>query len=207
MATGWVIPEIAQVTVRGEVSGNPIVQVFHFRVQDHESIEVDRTEALDILASEVRDGWEDHILPHLATAYRFIGVDLVDLDSADGHVATRTSTESGKNPGEALPSNIAAVVRKSSGRVRGTRQGRFFLGGLVEASTVGNRLVASVQSEIQAGVDALWSAVEETSSLSEWYLQWAVVHTVKGVPTGVSTVTSFQVDPAISHQDRRIKVR
>lgn len=206
----WVIPEIAQVTVRGELAGNPVLQVFHFRVSaEAGGTLTDREEALDHLADEVRDAWEDHMLIHLATAYRFLGVDLVDLDSADGYVTQRGSTQSGKNPGEPLPSNIAAVVHKNSNRIRGTRQGRFYLGGLVEASTVGNRLASDVQSSIQSGVDGLWSAVEDTGSspLTEWDLQWCVVHTTDGAPSGVSVVTSFSVASSVSHQDRRISVR
>lgn len=204
----WVIPDVFVATIKGSLAGNAVEQVHAFRLVTVElPALLTREEALEAAGEKIKDGWKDNMLTHFASAYSFTGVDIVDLNSLDGWVGTIPASATGANPGEPYPSNIAAVARKSSARVRGTRQGRMFLGGLLEASGSGNRLLPSVVSEIQTSLNALRADWEETGVIADWQLQPVVIHTRAGEPVGVSVVTGYTLDAGLSHQDRRIRVR
>lgn len=206
-----VVPDMVRIRVKGRQAGNRVEQVLDFKVTPNEAVptpEVTRTNVIeDELLPDFLGGWENHVLPLLATAYTFDGIEAMDLDVPDGQIWELSSGETGQNPGDPLPSNVCASIRKVSNRVRGARAGRLFLGGLVDAAATANTLATTTQGEIQSGFNALWGAVEETGNLSDHWIQWCVIHTRDGEPWGVSPVTSFAVDAALTHQDRRIRVR
>lgn len=204
-----VVPNMVRLRTKGRMAGNRVEQVFDFRVEHLGATNPSsRTDTIEeILIPDFVGGWENHILPHLSSTYTFDGVEAVDLDVDNGQVWEESSGSQGGNPGDPLPSNVSAVVRKVSNRVRGARSGRFFLGGLVDAAASGNVLLSGTKSEIQGGVNALYSAVEESGSAMGYIVQWSVIHTRDGVPWGVSPVSGFSVEAALSHQDRRIRVR
>lgn len=201
----WVVPGMILSTVKGQLLGNRVEQVFATKVQVNAPIGVTRRDAVQAMSDRIGTGWRDNVLPHLSTAYTFHGVETIDIDSLEGDIYTSAFNLTGANPGEPFPSNVAVVVRKNSGRRRGTRQGRFFLGGVVEAAAAGNTLVPTFQAELQESLDDLWSAWEETGTAFDVWDQPAVIHTSGGEPTGVSFVSSFTVQAKLSHQDRRIR--
>lgn len=199
----FIIPNAVEVTIHGTQAGNKVENTFAWLV---ESIGVaTRTTSIEALQDELIPGWSAWVV-NLSNTYRFTGWTMVDLDEADGRVWTRGTSVSGGQSGPPLPSNVAGRVIRNSERRRGFRQGSFYLGGLLEDNTDGNRFTAPAYGGLQAQLDNLKSAWTETGTVANARYQLCTIHNAGG-EVATSVVSSFTLEQGLSHQDRRIRNR
>lgn len=200
-----VIPDFVQTTVKMSAQGNKIQNVWYFKVQGGGGI-VSRTSAIEFLREQIVEGWEDLIMPLLHSSVTFDGITTVDLDVENGEVWDDASGVQGALGGEPMPTNVAAVVTKGGTRRRGLRQGRFFIGGLADGQLNGNTWLTGAYNSMQPALNDLKVKWTEEGTAADYLFSPQVVHqSDDGVFT--SQVTSFDLKPSVSHQDRRIRVR
>lgn len=197
------IPNAVEVTIHGTQAGNKVENTFNWLV---EATPVSsRTHSIEALQDQLIPGWSAWV-NNLSNTYRFTGWTMVDLDELDGRVWTRGASVPGGQSGPPLPSNVAGRVIRNSERRRGFRQGSFYLGGLLEDNTDGNRFTTAAYNGLQDQLDTLRSAWTETGLVADYRYQLCTVHNVAG-DVATSVVTSFTLEQGLSHQDRRIRNR
>lgn len=197
------IPNAVEVTIHGTQAGNKVENTFSWIV---ERIGVaSRTTSIEDLQSRLTPAWSAWTA-NLSNTYRYTGWTMVDLDELDGRVWTGGANVPGGQSGPPLPSNVAGRVIRNSERRRGFRQGSFYLGGLLEDNTDGNRFTTAAYNGLQDQLNTLRSAWTETGSLANSLFQLCTIHNVGG-EVATSIVTSFTLEQGLSHQDRRIRNR
>lgn len=200
-----VIPDAVSLSIHGRFLGNEVVNTFAWLVRAT-SLST-RTQSIESLQDQIKDGWKDNVLPHVSNQYTLTSWTMVDLDVPDGRVWERTYNLSGAQTGQPLPSNVAVRVVKQSERRAGLRMGSFYLGGFTEAATNGNQLDPVGHTNLQNAMDALKEKWTETGTLAIDYDYEPITIHQKAGQVYVSTISSFDVAKSVTHQDRRIKNR
>lgn len=206
-----VVPDIVRYTINGTYLGRPMRNVLDMRIQNNQQVPLpspyDREELVEFGADRVKEAWQDMVQANLSNQYKFESVSWIDLDSANGSVGEHADPFTGTNSGEPYVANAALVLRKNGERIRGTRQGRMFIGGLVEGAVSGNSLIPAGVTLWNNAASAFRTQLTETGVAADWWSQPVTVHTRQGAAIGVSVVTSMSVDTMLSHQDRRLTGR
>lgn len=199
-----IVPGVVNVTIKGRHLGNKCYNTLSFAV--NETISKTRQDCIAKLRSQVVNSWEDDVLPQLSNRYTFEGIETVDVNEAGGRVWDDSSGKTGVLTAEPLPSTVCVRVMKDAERRAGLRRGSLFIGGLVEAHTVGNQMYAEARANMQAAMDAFYNEVEDSGTTSDWSYWPITVHRV-GDEVSISAIEGFSVQTSVSHQDRRMRVR
>jgi len=119
-------PNIAKVTLTGDLSGELAINDLHF----------ERTAppitGLDIadLATAIGEWWRDHMVPLLDDRYFFSQVKVVDLTSEASYQTVIGYETSGGVSGGGAPNNVAFCISFKSGLAGRAGNGRNFLPGI-----------------------------------------------------------------------------
>lgn len=218
---GIIAPGVCRYTVVGTFAGRPVANVLDYLIVS--DVPAARGVNVAEMASVLVQGWIDNILENVDAHYTAQEVTYVDLDSVDGTVGSTTlgtSTnlpQAGTQVGDALPGNVAVRVNKNIAAVRGQRQGRMYLPGLVEASTdpaTPNSPNAGYIAALNADLAAFINETNiDAGDPQAWQSTLVVVHTVnQGTPqapdivfNGTSVVNTMTVDPILGSQRRRLR--
>lgn len=171
----------------------------------------DRASQIRQATDRLWDGWYE-IFRVLSNTCYLDQIAYVDLDLEDGQTGTVTGTTShpgplqGQGQGDASPSNIAALARKVEAKARrGVRSGRMFIPGIRESMTTGNQMEDAAASSLQDRLDEFLASVNNNGDGSA--AASSELRTVHVPATGApfsSSVTELQLQPRVTHQDRRL---
>lgn len=158
--------------------------------------------------------WIDHVrlvIGNSVTLQRCRWVDLDSLDGTTGEVTAADSPRVMPSPGsvssEQLPAASAVLVRKLATGGRAARNGRTYWPGVPEASTTGNSLTGTAVTSWNTQLALFLSGVSQSgaSSFGGYDSHMVVVHTLAGIFTDHTDVTSLALDSRLATQRRRLR--
>lgn len=211
-----VVPGVARFSVIQSIGGQPVVNIIDMQV-DTTGSPVSRSEALDIVAGDILNNWDDHILQAQRADISAQEVRYLDLNSLNGPTGSRSSTSANTWPkagadsaGASMPAVVAMRVDKRTAGGRGTKQGRMYLAGIHEQGTDNGVTQTWNSSWITSFNAALASFLEGINDQdfggvsTDIQRQMVVVHSTTQT---YSEVLSLSVNPAVSTQVRRGTLR
>lgn len=211
-----VAPDVCRYTVNGTYLGRPVANVIDMVVLDGVG-PTTRSEAIDDVAGDIIDAWDQHVLSWVNTGYIADNVSWVDLTSEDGETGSKQDTtdtswpRDGDSGGDPYAASVAALVTKATSSARGQRNGRLFIAGLDESFVSGNLIDATVAVGIQTELDQFTEALTETGVVATYECFPTVVHT-KNTGTVANPVieyvsntqiSSFRLERRVASQRRR----
>lgn len=148
---------VIEITMNGVgPNGRAMANVLHYYA-DENLLGAGRDDILVPVVEDVRDNWQDHIVPILGLGYTFQGCSWVDLNTSDGatgQVAPNAGKDSTGNLTAPPPPNVATLVTKViSGAGRTRRNGRMYLwigneGSILDAGTWDPAALATWQAAL-----------------------------------------------------------
>lgn len=163
--------------------------------------------SLALVAVEFRDWYANEFqddLPNTISLVKII-VSALDTDHAPGIEFSTGLPMVGTNTAAALPSNVTAAVKWTTGLRGRSYRGRTYHIGLSEAMVTGDTISSGVVSSLQTGYQNLIDELDTTP----WHL--VVVSRVSdGVERTTAVVTEIaavNVDNTVDSQRRRLKGR
>lgn len=218
-----VAPDICRLTVNQTYFSREVVNILDVRLELAGS-GLNRQEACDMAAGDLLNNWDDHIRPSQVDNLSCSSVSWVDLDSATGSTGTKTSTPEttwpavgGNTVNTPFPGNVALLVSKvTSGGGRSTRNGRMYVGGIVESLTDasnGNLITTGDVTSWNGFFASLLSGMNDAGGVGQAAQTLVVVHTEDiGTPTNPNVVftsatdiDSFSVQQRLATQRRRLR--
>lgn len=207
---------VVRYAINGSYSGHEVVNILDVHI-DGTFGGPGRSDAAERHAGFVLDAWDLRVRPNVSNEYQAISVSWIDLDSEDGSVGVRTSTDDNTWPSaggasnESFPGNVAVRIDKNTTATRGQRQGRMFLVGLGEGLS-SEAQPNMVEPSIAASYNGFFEDFMEDINQDEGVLDddgysatIVVVHTKAGEFVNFSDVSSMTVNPYLSSQVRRIR--
>lgn len=200
-----IIQQVTRFSYIGQWTNNrPVVNIIDV-AWDEDGTGLSRPEAIESVAEDVRNAWQDHIVGALTDNYTFLRVNWVDLDNANGSVGSIAADpgrpDQGTGAGPSAPPSQCLQVNKITTRTRGARAGRWFLAGLTDAAIEENGQIG--QSTIDAFNSLLDDYLESVSDVGGLAIDKAPV--VISVTQGVGNrITSMECAPLVAYQGRRI---
>lgn len=145
--------DIIEVAIRAEHAGRPVVNVLHLFNDETGGNDLSKVE-------DLRNNWQDHIVPALSSAYTVLDFAWRSLDPDDNNVGIVTpdpaKTVTGGGQTTNAPPNVAYLVHKNTAsRPRGKRDGRIFLAGVGETTV-------DAAGNLESGQQAAWNTVLAT---------------------------------------------
>lgn len=125
--------DIIEVAIKARYAGRPVVNVIH--MFNDESGGSDQSKVEDL-----RDNWQDHILPPLNAEYVLDVFEWRSLDPDDANAGT-VAPDPGKPTvggaiSQGMPPNVSYLIHKVTiNRPRGKKDGRIYLPGVGEPAT------------------------------------------------------------------------
>jgi len=209
-----IAPGVVRYAVNGTYDGHDVVNIVDMRLDTTGSI-ADRAGAAFDQAGIIINEWKDSMLPLMVSSYKAVSVSWIDLESEEGSVGERSSTDStafpasGSSGGAAMPGNVAARINKNTTATRGQRQGRMYLVGVSEAWTQSaepNTIDSGSTAVINTKLAAFLGDINQSdTSVFDFGSEMVVVHTKDGVFTSASVVTTLSIDAYLASQVRRIR--
>lgn len=211
-----IAPDVVRFNINGSYLGRPCVNVLDMVVQPDDSGE-GRDQAIIDTAGQIINVWCEEMLDFFTQSYSFDSVSWVDLNSEDGFVGVRTSTDTNTLPDlgniiqPAYSGAVATLVTKETSSRRGQRPGRWFLAPPGEDAVNGNFLVGTYLEALNTALSEVVERLTETGiALGINYFP-TVIHTRNtGTPTnpnivyeGNTQVTNFSAAQRVSTQRRR----
>src|SRR4029450_13996702 len=130
---GIVVPGVVQFTLLGTMAGHAVDNVVAIDIDT--DISESRNEAIVDQAEVLNNAFFGNIGQYMSTTYTFLGCRWVDLDNEDGGVGQSTNMgalghapDNGSATADALPANVAILIRKVAGGGRRARNGRLYIG-------------------------------------------------------------------------------
>lgn len=214
-----VAPDVVRFTVHQSYNGRNVANVIDLVVKDLDSGIANRQEAIRSATGDVLDAWSQYIRPFQSDSLICERVSFVDLGSEEGVTGERTSTADttwplpGAVTGQALPANVAILVTKETARRRGSRSGRMYVAGLVEAACDGSYITAEFFGNFVEACGDFTEALTETGNIATYEVFPTVVHTRN---TGTvanpvieyvdnTQITSFAPQRLVATQRRRLR--
>lgn len=207
---------VCRYAMNGSYSGQEVVNILDMHL-DSEAGSGGRDGPCFDQAGILINQWSGDVMAHLSSGYTFESVSWIDLDSDEGSVGERTTTDtvslpvSGAGSWEAHPGNVALRINKNTVARRGQRQGRMYLVGYAEAGTsqaqpnmVTPSTLASLATTLESFLDNI-NQEEGVLSPDEYTSELVVVHTKLGQFTNFSVVDSLTADPYLGSQVRRLR--
>ena len=189
------VPNVAEVEVRASLAGVPVENTLYFLLDG-----VMSGAALDDLAVAIGDWWVSEMLPQLAAGYVMREVFARDLSSGSAFAATYpgVSGAAGSFTGDALPGNVAWVVKFLTALTGRSYRGRNFIAGISEAVVSGNILGVTNANNIKGAYQMLLGGGGALPA--DW--TWGVVSRFTG---GAPRVTgAFTPVSAVSYTDLKV---
>lgn len=209
-----IAPDIVRYTVVSRCGGEDIMNIVDVRLTSEIPPVGDRDDAIHDLAGDILNNWTDHILSVQHAALTAYEVRWVDLNSADGSTGSRSSTDAETWPkagtasgGRCMPNNVVMWAAKNlEGGGRQSRRGRMGLGGMLEEYTSStsepNTWTADAVAGINAALEDWKDGIQDIDA--GWGRRLVVIHTVAGLYTGYSPISSYSVRPTIGTLRRRM---
>lgn len=206
-----VIANIVHVAFRGTwTNGQPVVNVLDVDIRGVGPIS--RGEAVDETLPDLVQNWQTQMLDVFANNYTFVGMDWVDLDTAEGRVGFEPpdggSPVVGTIATASSPPSVTTIVNKiCASRTRGRRNGRWYLPLATEANIDENGAVgASTITSVLASCNAFRDNVNQDPIADGRNVTIGVVSNpvVAGLAPAFMPITSFQVRPLTGTQRRRM---
>ena len=211
-----VAPGIARYTIRQTQAEQEVVNILDVRVGEGGPLD-DRDSALRIVARDILDNWNDHILALQVDNVTALSVDYLDLNSLTGPRGSITTTDNTTWPAEganssdaAMPGMVAMRIDKETTGGHGTKRGRLYLAGIAETGTAGDDVTnwsSLTVSTVQAAFAAFDGGAFDREGVGSPSSVPVVIHTVDGVYSSDSDITAWTANPNISTQVRRGALR
>jgi hypothetical protein len=212
--TALVVPTVARFAVNQRMANREIVNILDVQVTPF--ADTARSFAVEEAAKVVLQRWSDNVRPNQSNSMLCESVSYVDLHSLVGTTGEVTQGSgaaqwplAGPRGGQALPTNVAALVNKSTSAGRGSKSGRLFFTGLTETDSGDspNTLTAGAVAAITNGFSDLRAGINAYQSGQVGLLRLVVVHTSQLTPgQGTWTlVTAMSAEAELSTQSRRIR--
>ena len=207
-----VAPNLVRYTIEGTYAGQEVANIFDYWVIATNPLE-SREEALYDQCGDILNNWDDHILSRLASPYTARAVSWVDLESLDGSVGRRSSTDdntwpkSGGNGSQAFPGNVALRVDKLQNGGRRARNGRTYLVGLPEVgqgNPTNNEWDGTILTEFAEAMGDFLDGTNSEAGPDGREVDMVVIHTVDGVYNSHSNVTGVAARANVASQRRRL---
>lgn len=203
-----VVGGVARYTVNQSMEAQEVANVIDVHI---DTLTGDRDAHVESVARRILEAWSGSIRPDQWDELSCDSVSWVDLDSSTGTTGEVVTSGAitwplvGGEAGAALPGGVAALVRKITTRARGQRNGRMYLGGLVEGFTEAgspNQLTAAAIADLQPSLDSFLATVN--SGEAGYDATMCVVHQDPGLQTGFfSPISALVLDPIVATQRRR----
>lgn len=168
-------------------------------------------------AEIINQEWPLKVNAVLAPNWQYQGCRWVDLDTADGSTGETTETSGaavlpilGIASGQALPPNVAILIKKLTTASRGTRDGRMYLAGPSEANQDLQTMSSTAVNTLNTNLAAAKAAIEQEGrgvlGIGGTYdSRIVVVHAPANMPTSWSHLASFQAQSTVATQRRRLR--
>jgi hypothetical protein len=211
-----IAPDVCRYAVNGQYGGHDVVNIIDMTIDTTGTIN-DRADSCFDQAGIIINEWDNSILELINTEYTAESVSWIDLDSAEGSVGVRTSTDSttwsspGRSVGQGAPGNVATRINKNTTATRGQRQGRMYLAGFAEGWSLAgevNQVNSDVPSQVNPTLASFLADINQTEggiAGQPYESHMVVVHTKSGLFDSHSEVTSLTIDLYTASQVRRIR--
>lgn len=178
-----VAPDVVRYSINGSYLNRPAVNILDMVVKSQNEGQRPRDEVIPAVAGRMINQWVDNVMTRFNSSYSFQSVSWVDLNSEQGQVGSRTSTDEYTLPraapgaGEPLTAALAMLVEKVTQRQRGSRPGRWFLPAFTEGDISGNIWIGSTLSATNDALSNFLEEMTETGIPQQDYFFPTVVHT------------------------------
>lgn len=208
-----IINGVCRYAVHQSYAGRAVVNIIDMRV-DTTGSPVSREDALESVAGDIINNWDDHIRPSQINDLVCESVSWVDLDSANGSVGQRSSTSAttwptagGTESPIPFPGMVAMRILKNTTGGRQARKGRMYLCGFDEGKSGDNpnQWLPAFVSVMNTSMSSFLSGIRDTGAMLDVERFPVVVHTPKGATPTATEVTSYSVDPVMGTQRRRTR--
>lgn len=203
MPANWIADNVVECSIMGRwTNTKPMVTVLHLYRTEKDAVEV---------AEDVRNNWQDHIVPALPNNYTFDGIryrDRDELDDSTGFVIPDPAKALvGAGTSESAPPNCSVLVKKRITTTAQKRSGRMYLPPCQENEiNEDGTIVASKVTQLNDLLSDFHSGLEDAGGLGALDQYICVVHKVESpAESPISRVTAFTVDPLLATQRRRLR--
>jgi hypothetical protein len=200
-------PAVVKLVAEGHCEGQIMQNVTHWV----RGAEVAWTPvAMGMLAGQYADAWNSNLQALTRADYVMSSI-TVTQQAADGFqiVSTVGLPQSGSATGDALPLNVAACITLAGERAGKAGRGRYFHGGLVEATTVGSRFTPAFVLAANTAFAAMTELVDEDGGGMFHLAVYSTMFNKVPRPAGLATKvhSAFLRDDIVDSQRRRLPGR
>lgn len=114
---------------------------------------------LSAVATTIGNGWRDQIMPKLAIAAEFSGVDARDEGAEFGAQTTVPYNVVGAQAGEQMTGAVCLLLRLGGTSGGAPRKGRMFISPFVEGQISGDTSAGTLAADLLAGFDAINASI------------------------------------------------
>lgn len=206
-----IVPNVVRCGIRGVwTNGEDIVNTLDVLVTP-EGGAGSRDEAVDTTLADIAQNWQSQLVEVIfPNNYTFIGIDWVDLNSADG----RTGFEP-PDPGEGVVGvGVAPVIGPQTGTIarkicasrgRGRRNGRWYLPIATESNVTEDGVTtAGSRTAVRNACLAFRDNVNQDPITDNRRVEIGVVSDPADLPVLFMPITDFQIAPLVGTQRRRL---
>jgi hypothetical protein len=214
-----VAPTIVRFTMQGDINGRNCYNLVDVSLDE---FVVSRETAVSDLAGRMPKVWQTTIVGALGGWYSFHGASWMDLDSEDGITGFQgpdlSSPVLGGTGGSLHTPNTAALIHKQTSSRRNARNGRMYLGPILETDCDdGGVLSTGCKTRFTTAAAAFRTAIIALGTPILASIAWRVVHVEsKGEPDddfpggrpltwNSSTVSGVTCDAKAATQRRRMR--
>lgn len=201
------VDNVVRYTIKGRwSSGRPIVNLMDMHVEGA-ALGSTRDDQIVAVAEDVRNAWQDHIIPNISSSYTMEGVDYLDMNGLNGIVGSVlpdvTRPLVGGQQTDSNAPNVSAVIEKQTGGGRrGEKPGRMFLAGLGDARVDNNGIILAIwRQQLDEAFQDFLESIDD-GGVAEVPHYPVVVHVKSETAT---RVTGFVTQPIIGQQRRRLR--
>lgn len=217
-----VMNTICRYTIEGLYTGNAYANILDMHI-DTTGTTQSREDAIEQVAEDIWNNWCDHILNLQDGNTSVTSVSWVDLDTDEGTTGSISGTtanplpQNGAVTGQGAPGNVSGLVTKTApGGGRKTRNGRWYIVGIPEATTDdanANSLTNAAVTAWNSALDSFRTGVEDPGSATEASRFPVVLHTENTgtvedpniIATGYNEITDFAMNALLATQRRRLR--
>lgn len=153
-----------------------------------------------VIAEAARDAWVSGMIPVQSSAITLVGVLVKIGPNSTGPSGEASASEDGDIGGDAMPPNVAILVKKNTNMGGRSGRGRMYIPGLAESwGTTGGVMSNTDLGNVQDAVTATMASL----ALSGYFP--VVLHTAGAPLSEPTAVTSFVVQQRLATQRRRLR--
>lgn len=189
MAQPFIVPTVCRFTINATYGTRPVANIIDMHI-DTTGTFSERETSIQDQGGILLNQWHTDILPLLSVIYKAQSVSWVDLNNDTGPVGERNTSgghtwpAAGGFTGSAMPGNVAFLVRKLIGGVRGAKSGRMYVPGVDESATFSDQ--NNVTDTTTAAMNVKWASfldnINQDSGLSSYSSYMVVSHILTRYP-------------------------